>query len=139
MSALRRNGASTEGEKLLEMLQFAYLSAVTRHHAVDVNIDGERGLCWISVSITTLPWLEDQVESGTQTLATLQLPDTVQIVVFRGERTEYTMGASQGWDRFTFRGDGGSENLTIELTDTRERTYTLDIVGATGEILVRKR
>ena len=139
VSALRRNGAGTEGEKLLEILQFAHLSAVTRHHAVDVNIDGERRLCWVSVSSGSLPWLEDQVEFGTQTLATLQLPDNVQIVVSRGERTEYAMDAVQGWERFTFRGDGGSENLTIELTDARERTYTLDIVSATGEILVRKR
>lgn len=139
VSALRRNGANSEGEKLLEMLQFAHLSAITRHHAVVVNIDGRRGLCWVSLSRTTLPWLENQVESGTQTLATLQLPDTVQIFVSRGERTEYTMGASQGWERFTFRGNGGADNITIELTDSRDEKYTLGIIGATGEIVVRKR
>ena len=139
VSALRSKGVNTEGEKILEMLQFARLTAVIRHQAVDVNIDPRRGLCWVSVSNATLPWLENQVVSGTQTLATLQLPDRIQIIVARGERTEYTMEASQRWERFTFRGDGGSENLAIELTDSQQEKYTLDVIGATGEILVRKR
>ncbi len=138
VNALRRNGADSEGEKLLEMLRFASLSAVTQRHAVDVNIDGQRGLCWVSLSRATLPWLENQEEARTRTLATLKLPDTVQIFMYRGEKTEYTMGASQRWERFSFRGNGGSENIAIVLTDSREKQYTLDITAPTGEILVRK-
>ena len=138
VSALQRTGARSEGEKVLEMLQFAYLSAVTRHQTVDVNIDGRRRLCWVSLSSATLPWLDNQAESTTQTLATLKLPDTIQILVSRGERTEYTTNASQGWEKFSFRGDGGSENIAVELTDVRNGKYALEIIAATGEIVVRR-
>ncbi len=138
VSALRGKGVRSEGEKLIEMLRFAQMSAITRHHAVDVNIDRQRGLCWISLSKGSLPWLEDQVQSRTQTLATLQLPKNLQVIVVRGRRTEYAMESSPQWARFTFRANGGSENLSIQLTDTEQETFTLEVIGATGEILVRK-
>ena len=138
VSALRGKGVQSEGEKLIEMLRFAQMSAITRHHAVDVNIDRQRGLCWISLSKGSLPWLEDQVQSRTQTLSTLQLPKNLQVIVTRGRRSAYAMESSQQWERFTFRANGGSENLSIRLTDTEQETFTLEVIGATGEILVRK-
>lgn len=138
VSALRSKGVSSEGEKLLEMLRFAQLSAITRHHAVDVNIDRQRNLCWVSLSSGTLPWLENQAEPRSQTLAMLQLPKNLQIIVSRGERTEYAMESSQQWERFSFRATGGSENITIELSDAQQKKYTLEVFSATGEILVRK-
>jgi type II secretion system protein H len=139
VSAVRRNTIQTEGGKLTELLRFAYVSAIARQRPIQVNLDSRRGLCWVSVSDSALPWIEERQEATTQTLATLPIRDELQLSVIFGEEGTGTAGSSQDWQVLTFRSDGRADSVIIALTNSRGETYAVEVFGATGEVNVRER
>jgi type II secretion system protein H len=133
-SALRKTGLKSTGNQICELLDFAYMSAVTRHRPVDVNLDAGRGLCWVSVSTVSLPWLAEQREPETRILATMELPEGTMLIVTRGEASPFSGTRSQPWEVMTFRSDGGTEDALIGLTSARGERFEIQILGATGEV-----
>ncbi len=136
VSAVRHKTVVTEGEKLAEMLRFAYMSAVTRHHPVQVNLDSQQGRCWVSLSVTALPWLEEDQVSRAETLTSLRLPRELRLEVRRGAE-EYQSAGGPGWQVITFHSDGRADSCLIALSNAQGERYTIEIMGATGEIVVR--
>ena len=133
-SGLQRNGLKTTRDKLCELLDFAYMSAVTRRRPVVVNLDARRKLCWVSVSAVSLPWLEDRPGPKTHVLATMTLPEAVQVTVIHGEESRLGVMATQVWETVTFRSDGRTEDAVIELTDVQGERLAIKVVGVTGEV-----
>jgi prepilin-type N-terminal cleavage/methylation domain-containing protein len=137
-AALRGTGLRSTGNQVCEVLNFAYMSAVTRHRPVVVNIDAGRRLCWVSAYRSSLPWLAEPNESETQTLATMELPEGTRLTVTRGETSPFSAAESQPWEVITFRSDGGTEDALIELTSMRGERFEIEILGATGEVRGRE-
>jgi len=137
-TALRKAGLKTTGNQICELLDFAYMSSVTRRRPVDVNLDAGRRLCWVSVSTVSLPWLPEQIEPETRILATMELPEGTQLVITRGEASPFSTVRSQSWEVITFRSGGGTEDLLIELTSARGERFEIQILGATGEVSGRE-
>ena len=137
-SGLRRDEVRTTRDKLCEVLDFAYMSAVTRHRPVVVNLDARRALCWVSVSAVSLPWLDERPGPKTATLATMALPKDMQVTVTHGEESALGVTPTQAWKTVTFRGDGRAENVIIELTDVQGKRAAIEVVGVTGEVHARE-
>jgi type II secretion system protein H len=136
ISAMRHNALQTEGVKLAELVRFAYVSAIAQHRPVQVNLDDRRGLCWVSVTHTSLPWLEERPENRSRTLAFLSLPKEFRLEVSRSDgRAAYS---THGWDMIGFRSDGRADAAVITLRDPTGHAYAFEIVGATGEIITLK-
>ena len=62
--ALKGASLRTTGNKLCELLDFAYASAVSHRRPVLVNIDPERRRCWVSLRSISLPWLAEEKPLG---------------------------------------------------------------------------
>lgn len=140
VSAVRRNTIQTEGGKLTELLRFAYVSAIARQRPVQVNLDSRRGVCWVSMADSALPWIEERQETATRTLATLALPEELQIRVTFGEETAAAgTSSSQDWHVLTFRSDGRADSAILSLSNVQGETYAVEVFGATGEVMVRER
>ena len=136
VSAVRRNTIQTEGAKLTELMRFACVTAISRHRQVQVNLDPNRGRCWVSLSSPALPWIEDRQETTSQILATLPLRKDLRLSVALGEDTAGS--SSQDWQIITFRSDGRADNALVTLTDPQGDEYAIEILGATGEVIVRE-
>lgn len=139
-TALRKSGLKTIGNQICELLDFAYMSSVTRRRPVVVNLDAGRRLCWVSVSTVSLPWLPEQIEPETRILATMELPEGTQLIITRGEASPFStaQSQSQSWEVITFRSGGGTEDALIELTSARGERFEIRILGATGEVSGRE-
>jgi Tfp pilus assembly protein FimT len=133
-TALRKTGLGATGNQLCEMLDFGYMSAVTRHRSVVVNLDPNRRMCWVSISAVSLPWLEEREEPQTRMLAAMELPEGTQFIVNRSETSSLDATSSQVWETITFRSDGGTDDALIELTSARGERFEIEILGATGEV-----
>lgn len=133
-NALRNTGLAATGNKLCELMDFAYMSAVARRRPVVVNLDAARRLCWVSMSTVSLPWLAEREEPKTRVLASMDLPEGVQLTVTRGEPSPLDMTTSQVWETIRFRSDGGTEDVLVELTSPRGERFEIEIMGATGEV-----
>ena len=138
-SAMRGTRLSTTGNKLCDLLNFSYLSAVTRRQSVVVNLDTPRRLCWVSVNRARLPWLpEEGSVPATRMLASMELPVGTRIMVTRGEEFRPEFTASQVWETITFRGDGTADHVLVELTNERGERFAIEVMGTTGEVQVRE-
>ncbi len=137
-TALRSTGLKTTAHKLHELLNFARMSAVSRRRPVVVCLDSERRQCWVSLSTVTLPWLDEPEEPKTRTLASMTLPEGTEMVLLRGGEMALDVSSLQAGELITFRSDGVSEDVLIELTDQRDDYFEIEIVGATGQVLLRE-
>lgn|GEM_PF-2083564 len=133
-TALRNTGLPATGNRLCELMNFAYLSAVARRRPVVVNLDTARRVCWVSMSTVSLPWLAEREEPQTRVLASMELPEGTQLTVSRGEPSPLGISPSQVWETITFRSDGGADDAMIELTGLRGERFEIEIMGATGEV-----
>ncbi len=138
-SALRRTGLRATRDKLCDLLNFAYMSAVSRGRPVEVNLDPSRRACWVSVRTVSLPWLdEEERETEIRTLATMELPEGTEIVVRRLEESRFGTAASKVWETIAFRSEGGTEDVFIELTNPQGERFEIEIIGATGKVRIVK-
>jgi Tfp pilus assembly protein FimT len=134
VSAMREDTVETQGEKVCDLLRFAHLSAISRHRAVDFRFNAERGLVWVSLSSPSLPWLEESAKAP-QMLASLRLPEKLRCEITYSGATGQATDARQC---IVFRSDGRAEDATVELEDEFGATYVIEIVAASGEVIVRE-
>jgi len=130
-AAARRGGVDKAAGRIVDVLDFAARAAVARRRTVVVNLDGERGRCWATLQTVRLPWLEDEDAPETRTLTAVRLPEDLSLAVYR-ESTETAFGADEAWERVTFRPDGTTEDVTVELVDGRGRARSIEVSGITG-------
>lgn len=136
-TSMRSNSIDATTTKIHELLNFAYLSAISRHRPVVVNLDTQRRRCWVTVRTVSLPWLEQQEEKpDTLTLATITLPEGTDVMLTREETSSFTDLPSQLWQTIVFRSDGRSENVIIELANDRGEVRVIQVIGITGEALI---
>ncbi len=133
-SALRKGGLSATGNKLCELLNFSYMTAVTRHRSVVLNLDPARRRCWVSVCTASLPWLDEQQEPEPRVLEAMELPEGTEFTVVRGEGSAFTATSAQSWETITFRSDGTTEDARIELTNHQGEHFQIEIFGLSGEV-----
>ncbi len=138
VSAVRKSGLSAEAQKLADTLDFACVSAITRHRAVIVNIDPARKRCWITAPKATLPWLEEDEESKTQVLAAMAFGERSDIAVVLGEEGAYDVSSSGPWTTLTFNSDGSTNDAVINLSDLDGQRCVVEVFGATGEVHLRE-
>ena len=138
VSATRQRTVGTQGENLTELLRFAYLSAITRHSPVQVRVDENRGLCLVTASHTALPWLDEQQRASTELLATLKMPDNIRLEMAQTEEDRQTATGSREGQTVTFTSDGRADSVVMTLTSTEGDRCAVEVVGVTGEVLVRK-
>jgi len=135
--ALRGTSLRTTGNKLCEILNFAYASAVSRKRPVVVNIALERRRCWVSLQTASLPWLPEQGEPKIRTLASMDLPEGTELIINRVGETGPGRAAAREWETIVFRSDGRTDDLLIELIDEAGDRFEIEIVGATGQVRIR--
>jgi prepilin-type N-terminal cleavage/methylation domain-containing protein len=133
-SALNRGGIRATGEKLCELLDFAYMSAVTRRCPVVLNLHAERRRCWVSMTRPSLPWMEESGEQGSRVLGTMALPEGTGLAVTLGENSAFGMEQSTAWETITFQSDGRTDDVSIELTGPAGERFLIQVLGATGEV-----
>ena len=134
-TALQRQGIQTTGQQLCETLNFAYLSAITRHRPAVVNLDTRRGLCWVSMTAPSFPWRETEEQPTAQMLSHMTLPEEMEVRVTREDSEgEPSLTPTQDWETITFGSDGMTQDTLIELTNPQGKGYVIEIQGATGEV-----
>ncbi len=138
VSAARRTGAKAAATKVVDLLDFAYATAIARRQPVVVNLDSERRLCWVSVQSISLPWLSDINEVQPRTLASVALPDGIEVSFFRVSEVAPVKGSEMRWETIRFEPDGTAEDVLIELTDRNQGCWTLEVVAATGEVRMKE-
>jgi len=138
-TSVRSNSLDATTGKVHELLNFASLAAISRHKPVVLNIDTERRRCWVTVRTTSLPWIEyEQEQPQTRTLTTIEIPDGTHILVTRPESPSSFPTSSGPWETITFQSDGSSEDAIIELTDQNGELREIQLVGSTGEVIVKE-
>ena len=131
VSALRRSNVESRGEDLIELFRFGQRYAVTSHHPVQVNLDSQKNLCWVSVLQTKLPWLEQSEDSKTRALETMQFPPEYHLTI-QGDESLGT--SNDAWKTVTFKSDGRSDDTLIQLSDETGMVYEIMVFGANGSI-----
>jgi type II secretion system protein H len=131
VSALRRSGVESQGEKLVEMLRFAQRYAVTSRHAVEANFDSRQGRCWVASINTTFPWVEEEGRDMPEILATLKLPDNILLNV----RPDPASRSSENpWQTISFKSDGRAESALLRLTDDRGTVVEVMVMESDGSV-----
>jgi len=134
--AARGSGARATGEKLRDVLQFAYASAVARKRPVVVHLSSERRRCRVTLRRVSLPWLEtDEKQPETRTLATMVIPERVRLDVSRLDEEPLEQASETAWEQIVFRSNGRAADMRIVLEDDDER-FEIEIVAATGQVRV---
>lgn len=136
VSAIRRTGAKSASTQIMDLLDFACVAAIARRQPVTVNFDLERNVCWASVRSLSLPWLTDQEGWETRTLASLQLPEDLAVSFYRGSVADLQSPSEQTWETVRFEPDGTAEDIVIELTDRNDTVRMIEVVFATGEVIL---
>ncbi len=134
VSTMHGSGLKSIGYQLCEMLNFAGMSAMTRHRSVVVNLDTKRGRCWVTVSVASLPWIEQGDARQNQVLAAMTLPEQTQLSITHGQETLYDLSPSTSWETLTFRNDGSTEDTLIRLTGSEGGLFEIEVFGVTGEV-----
>ena len=134
VSAMRRGGLASTAEQMLDMIQFAHMSAISRHQRVVLNIDSRRSLCWISTTAASLPWVEGQVESKSAPLVPLALPSEIDVVVERDFSGSARTGSTLGWETITFESDGSTDTILISMMNGQGERAEIQLFGLTGEV-----
>lgn len=138
-TSLRSNSVEATTSKVHELLNFACLSAISRHKPVVLNIDSERRRCWVTVRATSLPWIEYEEEKPeSRTLAVMEVPEGTSIVITRAESPSFAAASSGTWETIVFQSDGSAEDAIIELTDQRGEPREIQVIGSTGEAIIQK-
>jgi len=136
--ALRANDIDAAGEKVRDTLQFAYASALSRRQPVMVNVDHARRRCWVTLRPLSLPWLEAQEKPVERTLAAMTWPESMQLGISRSQAAAAGAGASAAFETITFRSNGRTDDLVIELSGQKQEQRFIEVVGATGEVRLRE-
>ncbi len=131
-SALRRTGLGSTGTELCDLLDFAYMTAVTRHRAVDVNLSEDKGRCWVTVRSATLPWIEEQERPKAQRMAVLRIPEGTRMTLMQEDGRG--MRSAGRWEILTFNSDGTTDDAVVVLSNDKGEEYRIEIFGATGEV-----
>lgn len=141
MPAMSRTSRSasleTTGEKLCELLGFAYAAAVSRKRPVVVNI--VPGRCWVTMRSTALPWLSRKDETETRTLTVMKVPKSIQLTITRMCEGFPSTVASEEWETIVFRSDGRTKDAIIEMIDEKGNRLEVETVGATGQARITEK
>lgn len=138
-AALRRGGAAQAGNELAELARFAAVSAITKHAPATLNIDTDRGRCWVSMSPVRLPWQEygeEETPRGS-VLASMKVEEgvTLQVTNTSGSEPEGEGAESAAtWNTITFQATGAAQDAQIEVEDRHGQIFELEVLGATGAI-----
>lgn len=131
VTATREDSIATQRDKVAELLRFANLSAITRHHPVQVYVNSSSGICRVALSQTALPWLEEQPTM--EVLESLRLPNNIRI-----DLSSTDENASDGAQSITFYSDGRADGSLVTLTDSRGERGVVEVMSSTGEVIVRE-
>jgi prepilin-type N-terminal cleavage/methylation domain-containing protein len=138
VSAVRRGGTEDEAEQLLEMIHFARMSAISRHARVVLNIDTRRSLCWLSNTVSTLPWNETEVVDGPRApLASFKLGKGIEVMVQRRLGME-GFASTLEWETIVFESDGTTEDLVVSMRDDTGKRIDIQVYGTTGAAMFRE-
>jgi len=144
-TAARGRAAKGTATKAFDMLNFACAAAIARRQPVIVNFDSDRHVCWVSVEGMSLPWLPEDRQVQAFTLASVELPDGVEVSFHRDAEPSYRHAepshsprSGQKWETIRFEPDGTAEDIVIELADRTGDAYAVEIVAATGEITLER-
>lgn len=137
-TAARGRGAKRTAMKAFDLLNFACAAAITRRQPVVVNFDADRHLCWVSVQGRSLPWLGEDQQVQALTLASVELADGVEVSFHRDAEPLHRLRSEETWETIRFEPDGTAEDVVIELSDRTGDSYALEIVAATGEIILER-
>ena len=74
----------------------------------------------------------------TRPLASMEIPRAIDVVVFRAEGQLPAGGGAATAYTIAFSSDGTAEDAVIELADDRGSRVALEVIGATGEVVVRE-
>jgi type IV fimbrial biogenesis protein FimU len=132
VTAMREDALSTQRDKVAELLRFASLTAITRHHPVQVYVDSDKGLCRVVLSQTALPWLDEEQRSS-QVLASLRLPEKMHVELARTEENDATGDPTS----VTFLSDGRADGTRLTLTSAKGERGIVEVIATTGEVLLR--
>jgi type II secretion system protein H len=137
-TAARGRAAKRTATKAFDMLNFACAAAIARRQPVIVNFDSDRHVCWVSVEGMSLPWLSEDRQVQALTLASVELPDGVEVSFHRDAEPSHSPRSGQKWETIRFEPDGTAEDMVIELADRTGDAYAVEIVAATGEITLER-
>lgn len=138
VGAMRRAGARTAAVKSFDLLNFARGAAIARRQPVTVSFDVDRHLCWVCVRPSSLPWLPEEQQARPVTLLSIELPERTEISFYRGDQASQSPPGEMQRETLRFEADGTAEDVVIELADQGGDFYRLEVVGATGEILLQE-
>jgi len=138
VSAVRRTGAKAVARKSFDLLNFACASAVARRRPVTVNFDTERRVCWVSIQVTSLPWLSEDALPEARTLTSIELPEGVDVYFYRDTEWPDSRRSEQRWETVRFEPDGTGEDIIIELVDRSGDSYTVEVAALSGEVLLKR-
>jgi type II secretion system protein H len=144
---LRGKDIDATAAKLGETLQFAYASAVARRQPVTVRLDPDTRRCRVMLRTVSLPWLETTpARPGAQTLTAMSWPEEMQLTVSdtvsaaaNARPSSAASHSSSGPQTITFRSNGRTEDVVIEVEDRENHRRYVEIVGLTGEVRVKER
>jgi type II secretion system protein H len=133
--------------KLCETLQFAYASAVARRQPVTVRLDTDARRCRVMLRTLALPWLEPAPDRpNARMLAAMSWPEEMQLTLSEGtgvapsaQSSSAARRAATGPQTITFRSNGRTEDVVIEVADRENQHRYVEIVGLTGEVRVKER
>ena len=124
--------------KAFDLLNFACAAAIARRQPVLVNFDPDRHVCWVSVEAVSLPWLSEDEQVQALTLASVELADSVEVSFHREAEPSRSFRSEERWETIRFEPDGTVEDIVIELADRTGDLYSVQIVSATGEIILER-
>ena len=134
-SALQRGGVRADGEKLCDLLNFAYMTAVTQRVQVVVHLDAERGRCWAALNAPQLPWrIQEDTDEKARILEMMALAKDTRLSCDAPQGPSFGQGAPSSLETLTFQSDGGAEDRLIRLTGTKGKGYEIEVAGATGQV-----
>ena len=62
------------------------------------------------------------------------MPEGTEVGLTRGESAWADASSSQDWETITFRSDGMSEDVLIELDSPKGERFEIEVIGVTGEV-----
>ena len=145
--AMRAKDIDATSAKLCETLQFAYASAVARRQPVVVRLDLDARRARVMLRPLALPWLDTaQDQPHARLLTAISWPEEMQLTVSNPESATTTAPPSSAAPRpatgpqpITFRSNGRTEDVVVEVTDREDQRRYIEVVGLTGEVRVKQR
>jgi hypothetical protein len=135
-SAVNRQGMDRATAAVGDLLDFAAAAAVARRQPVVVQFDSQRRACRVCMSVTELPWLSEDVPAEQSVLASLRLPDGIELAVVYDLSAEAPTRWQGEGGAVRFWPDGTADEAELHLSDARGRTEIVPVRPLAGEVVL---